>query len=69
MSNILTETFRINDVDEKISARKTLVSPGGKLSKSYDIFCEKLENSKTGWIAGTEKPSIADIRLFSDCFG
>ena len=69
MSNILTETFRINDIDEKISARKILVSPGGKLSKSYDIFCEKLENSKTGWIAGTEKPSIADIRLFSDCFG
>ena len=69
MSNILTETFRINDIDEKISARKILVSPGGKLSKCYDIFCEKLENSKTGWIAGTEKPSIADIRLFTDSFG
>ncbi|MBL6883720.1 MAG: hypothetical protein ISR09_04975 [Candidatus Thalassarchaeum sp.] len=69
MSNILTETFRINNIDEKIAARKKLVDSGGKLSNCYDLFCEKLENSKTGWIAGTEKPSIADIKLFSDCFG
>ena len=69
MSNILTETFRINDIDEKIAARKILVEPDGKLSKCYDLFCEKLESSKTGWIAETEKPSIADIKLFSDSFG
>lgn len=69
MSNILVATFSINDLEEKIAARKVLSAPDGKLSNCYDLFCEKLQNSKTGWIAETEQPSIADIRLFSDCFG
>ena len=61
MSNILTETFRINDIDEKISARKILVAPGGKLSQSYDLFCEKLENSKTGCCLLYTSPSPRDL--------
>jgi glutathione S-transferase len=69
MTHILTDTFRIDDIHEKIAAREALVAPGGKLSNCYDTFCHKLENSKTGWIAETEGPSIADIKLFSDCFG
>lgn len=69
MTHFLTATFYIDDLDEKIAARKNLVEPGGKISNCYDSLCKKLRNSKTGWVADTEKPSIADIRLFSDCFG
>jgi hypothetical protein len=63
-----TPTFYIEDMDEKINARKNLFEEGGKLNIGLKILSALYEDSDTGWLVNTEFMSIADIKLFTDVF-
>tara|TARA_B100000767_G_scaffold275204_1_gene310996 strand:- start:6 stop:689 length:684 start_codon:yes stop_codon:yes gene_type:complete len=61
-------TFAIEDLDEKIAARKELFEEDGKMDRAMKAISEVFEQSTTGWLANTESMSIADIKAFMDTF-
>ena len=63
-----TPTFYIDDLDEKIAARKALFEPGAKIDAGLKDLETLFENSPTGWIAGTEDISLADVKAFLNTF-
>ena len=63
-----TPTFNIEDIGEKIKARRNLFADGGKLDLGMKMLTSLYENSDSGWIANTEYMSIADIKSFTDVF-
>lgn len=69
LSKALDSTFGISDLDERIRLRKAVFEPGGKGSRNLLLLERKLSESETGWAAGTDDMSIADLKLFTGLFG
>ena len=67
--DLLNDTYRISDVEERIRIRKKLFLPDGRGTRSLMMLERKISESKTGWAAGTEEMSIADLKLFVELFG
>ena len=61
-------TFSIENVDEKISARKAMFVEGGSMDTALKNISAVFERSTTGWLANTEDMTIADIKAFMDTF-
>jgi glutathione S-transferase len=68
LARVLDTTFYISDIDEKISLRKKLFSKGGEGANNLQLLDDKVAESKTGWAAGTDEMSIADLKLFTELF-
>lgn len=68
-AGLLDDTFRISDLEERIDVRKRLFSPDGQGTRNLALLERKVSESATGWAAGTEEMSIADLKLFSELFG
>ena len=66
---LLDDTYRISDVEERIQIRKKLFSPDGRGTRSLAMLERKISESTTGWAAGTDEMSIADLKLFVELFG
>ncbi|MEJ6563439.1 MAG: glutathione S-transferase family protein [Euryarchaeota archaeon] len=63
-----TPTFYIDDLDEKIAARKALFAEDGKVHLGL-LDLEKIyTSSATGWLAGTEDMTLADVKAFMNVF-
>ena len=69
LARALDSTFGISDVDERIRRRKDLFDPQGAGTKNMSLLERKIAESKTGWAAGTDEMSIADLKLFTELFG
>ncbi len=69
LSKALDSTFGISDVDERIRLRKEVFGPSGKGSRNLLLLERKVTESETGWAAGTDDMSIADLKLFAGLFG
>ena len=65
----LDKTFGIDDQEKRIKLRKDLFVPGGEGTRCMKLFEDKIQKSSTGWIAGSEEMSIADLKLFTEFFG
>ena len=63
-----TPTFYIDDLEERCAARKALFEPGAKMDAGLKDLETLFENSPTGWIAGTEGMSLADVKAFLNTF-
>ena len=61
-------TFYIDDLEEKIAARKALFESGAKIDAGLKDLETLFEKSSTGWIAGTEEMSLADVKAFLNTF-
>ena len=68
LARVLDTTFYVSDIDEKISLRKKLFSKGGEGANNLQLLDDKVAESKTGWAAGTDEMSIADLKLFTELF-
>ena len=66
---LLDDTYRISDVEERVQIRKKLFSPDGRGTRSLALLERKISESTTGWAAGTDEMSIADLKLFVELFG
>ena len=69
LSKALDSTFGISDDDERIRLRKEVFGPDGNGTKNLLLLERKISESKTGWAAGTDDMSIADLKLFTGLFG
>ena len=69
LSKALDSTFWISDVDERIRQRKEVFGPSGKGSMNLLLLESKVAESETGWAAGTDDMSIADLKMFAGLFG
>ena len=69
LSKALDSTFGSSDLDERIRLRKEVVGPSGKGTRNLLLLQGKLAESETGWAAGTDDMSIADLKLFTGLFG
>ncbi len=69
LSKSLDSTFRIASVDERIRLRKEVFGPSGKGTRNLIRLEGKVTESETGWAAGTDEMSIADLKLFTGLFG
>ena len=65
----LDSTFGIDDQQKRIDLRKGLFELEGEGTRCMRIFEEKIRESPTGWIAGSDEMSIADLKLFTELFG
>ena len=63
-----TPTFYIEDLDEKIAARKALFVEGAKIDVGLKDLESLIEASSTGWIADTEDITLADVKAFLNTF-
>ena len=63
-----TPTFYIEDLDEKIEARKALFAVGAKIDVGLKDLESLIEASSTGWIADTEDMTLADVKAFLNTF-
>ena len=63
-----TPTFYIDDLEDRCAARQALFEPGAKMDAGLKDLETLFENSPTGWIAGTEGMSLADVKAFLNTF-
>jgi hypothetical protein len=63
-----TPTFYIDDLDEKIAARKALFAEGAKIDLGLKDLESLIEASSTGWIADTADMTLADVKAFLNTF-
>ena len=63
-----TPTFRIQDLDERIAARKALFVEGTKLDLGLKDLESLFNDSTTGWLADTEDMTLADVKAFLNIF-
>lgn len=68
LATALNTTFGISDEDERIRLRKELFSPQGAGTKNLALLQRKVTQSDTGWAAGTDEMTIADLKLFTELF-
>lgn len=68
IARAMDTTFGIDELEERIRLRKKLFEPDGAATRALKIYDKKVEESKSGWAAGTEKMSIADLKLFTELF-
>ena len=61
-------TFSLQDINEKISARKAMFDEGGSMDTALNNISAVFKRSTTGWLAETEDMTIADIKAFMDTF-
>ena len=69
LARVLDTTFAVSDNDELIRLRTKLFSKGGDGANNLQLLDDKVAESKTGWAAGTDELSIADLKLFTELFG
>lgn len=69
LSKALDSTFGISDLDERVRLRKEVFGPNGKGTRNLLLLERKVAESETGWAAGTDGISIADLKLFTGLFG
>lgn len=69
LSKALDSSFETKDVDERIRLRKEVFGPKGNGTRNLLLLEEKVIKSETGWAAGTDDMSIADLKLFTGLFG
>ena len=69
LSKALDSTFGIPDLEERIRLRKEGFGPSGKGSRNLRLLERKVSESETGWAAGTDDLSIADLKIFTGLFG
>jgi hypothetical protein len=69
LSKALDHTFGISDIDERIRLRKEAFGPRGDGTRNLILLDCKVSESETGWAAGTDNMSIADLKLFTGLFG
>ena len=69
LAGLLDDTFRISDIEERIQIRKQLFFPDGRGTRVLIMLERKIAESTTGWAAGTDEMSIADLKLFAELFG
>ena len=63
-----TPTFRIEDLEERIAARKALFVEGTKLDLGLKDLESLYNKSTTGWLADTEDMTLADVKAFLNIF-
>lgn len=68
LARALDTTFGISDVEERTNLRRALFEEGGDGARNLKILDDKIGESTTGWAAGTEDMSIADLKLFTELF-
>jgi glutathione S-transferase len=68
LATALNTTFGISDVEERIRLRKKLFTPQGAGTKNLALLERKISQSQTGWAAGTDEMTIADLKLFTELF-
>ena len=68
LATALNTTFGISDEDERIRLRKELFLPQGAGTKNLALLQRKVSQSDTGWAAGTDEMTIADLKLFTELF-
>ena len=68
LATALNTTFGISDEDKRIRLRKELFSPQGAGTKNLALLQRKVSQSDTGWAAGTDEMTIADLKLFTELF-
>jgi len=69
LSIALNSTFGVRDLEERVRMRKEIFGPEGKGSSNLRLLERKVSESLTGWAAGTDEMSIADLKLFTGLFG
>ena len=69
LSKALDSTFGISDLEERIRLRKEVFGPRGKGTLNLLLLEKNVIESETGWAAGTDDMSIADLKLFTGLFG
>ena len=68
LARALDTTFGISDVNERVQLRKALFESEGEGTKNLQMYEKKIGESPTGWAAGTDEMSIADLKLFTELF-
>ena len=68
LARVLDSTFAVSDLEEKIGLRQSLFTEGGDGAANLQLLDDKVAESKTGWAAGTDEMSIADLKLFTELF-
>ena len=63
LSKALDSTFGISDLDERIRIHEEVFGPEGDGTKNLLLLEKKITESKTGWAAGTDEISIADLKI------
>ena len=61
-------TFYIEDLDEKIAARKALFGEDGKVHLGLKALETVVSASPTGWLVGTKDMTLADVKAFTGTF-
>jgi glutathione S-transferase len=61
--NTIAPTFGIQDMQERVAARKSLMEPGGASHSKMLVIEKLLATSKTKYYVG-DKPSLADVMTF-----
>jgi glutathione S-transferase len=61
--NTVAPTFGIQDLEERVAARKALIQPGGETHNKMQIIEKLLASSKTKYYV-SDKPTLADVSLF-----
>lgn len=61
-------TFYIEDLDEKIAARKALFAEDGKVHLGLKALETVVSASPTGWLVGTKDMTLADVKAFTGTF-
>ena len=69
LAQVLDPTFGIPEIEERVRLRKALFEPGGGGARNLELLQRKVSQSQTGWAAGTDDMSIADLKLFTGLFG
>ncbi len=68
LARVLDKTFELSNLEEKIALRQKLFASGGKGAENIQLLDDKIGESITGWAAGTDEMSIADLKLFTELF-
>ncbi len=68
LARVLDKTFELSNLEEKITLRQKLFATGGKGAENVQLLDDKIGESNTGWAAGTDEMSIADLKLFTELF-
>ncbi len=63
-----TPSFSIDNINDKIAARRSLFLNDGPLNNAMLFLSDMVSQDNDLWIAGTDSISIADIKVFTDVF-
>lgn len=66
---ILRSTYGIEDEEVRVAVRQALVEDDGHLTRALWRLEEHLGSMHPAWAAGTDHPTVADLRLFTTVFG